>query len=150
MKRTLVWMMLATLCSHATAAAPGLMDRAKDMASGPLAGMLESQLGVNEDQAEGGIGSLLSLAKSQLSGGDFEKLAGSIPGADGYIESAKQLGAVAGPLTSLTDLNAALGRLGIPPETIEKFVPMATDLVGQVGGEQARQLLSSALAAASG
>lgn len=88
---------------------------------------------------------MLSLASERLSADDFDKLAGAIPGAEGYLETARQLGAVAGPLKNLADLNAALARLGIPPEVAARFVPTVTDLVGKVGGEQARQLLALAL-----
>lgn len=136
--------LLIALALGAAAQAASILDQASELAS-PLSGMLSDQLGVTEDQAEGGIGSMLSLASERLSADDFQKLAGAIPGADGYIDRAKELGAVAGPLKSMADLNGALSKLGISPEMAGRFVPMVTDLVGKVGGDQARSLLAMAL-----
>lgn len=146
-------MALAVLlaCAGTLAHAASIMDQLGEQAgalANPLSGMLSDQLGVTSEQAEGGIGSMLSLASERLSTDDFEQLAGAIPGAQGYLETATRLGAVTEPLKNLTDLNAALQRLGISPDVAAQFVPTVTDLVGKVGGDQARQLLSMALGGA--
>jgi hypothetical protein len=49
---------------------------------------LVSQLGVNEDQAKGGTGLLLNLAKDKLSGADFGQVSNLIPGADSLMGDA--------------------------------------------------------------
>lgn len=116
-----------------------------DSASGSLPAMLQGQLGISEDQAEGGLGSLLSLASENLDGDDFSKLSGMIPGASGYIDSARNLGALAGPLKNLDGLNAALAKLGISPDVIAKFVPTVTDAISKFGGADATALLQKAL-----
>ena len=115
---------------------------AMESMGGSLSGLLQDQLDLTEDQADGSIGSMLSLASQKLSAGDYDKFAGMIPGADKYLESAKSLGAVAEPLASLGDFNSALSSLGISPETIEKYVPMITEYVGKLGGDDATKLLS--------
>ena len=117
----------------------------QDAAGGSLSGLLQSQLGLTEDQADGSIGSLLELAGEKLSAGDFDKFAGMIPGADKYLETAKSLGALAGPLTSVSDLNESLSSLGISQETIQRYVPMITDYVGKLGGDEAKALLQQVL-----
>lgn len=141
-----IWLaaVLLTPAVHA-ASAMDLLKSAQDTVSGSLGGMLASQLGVSEDQATGGIGSMLTLAQEKLQAGDFDRLAGYIPGADGYLAAAKQLGAVVGPIGNLSGLNSALSRLGMDADTVSKFVPTVTDLVGKTGGDDARQLLTSAL-----
>jgi hypothetical protein len=108
-------------------------------------GMLTSQLGVSSNQAEGGIGSMLKLAQEKLSAGDFDQVAAVIPGAQKYLDKAKSLGAYSGAIGNLAGLNGALGKLGIPPETAAKFVPMVTDFVGKAGGGKVGALLKSAL-----
>jgi hypothetical protein len=115
--------------------------------SGSLSGLLESQLGVTSDQATGGVGSILSLAKERLAAGDFEKLAGLVPNASSYIDSAKKLGAVTGPLKDMNGLNAALSRLGMTPEVVQKFVPTVADYLGKVGGPGVNELLATVLKA---
>jgi len=113
--------------------------------SNPLLGMLTSKLGVTADQAEGGVGSMLKLAQEKLAAGDFDKVAAVVPGAQKYLDKAKSLGAYSGAVGNLAGLNGALGKLGIPPETASKFVPMVTDYVGKAGGSKAGALLKSAL-----
>lgn len=111
----------------------------------PLMGMLTSQLGITESQAGGGLGSYLTLAQEKLAKGDFDRLASFIPGASKYMDQAKALGAVAGPLQNLAGLNGALGKLGIEPETAAKFVPMVTDYLGKAGGSSMQSMLAGML-----
>lgn len=111
----------------------------------PLVGMLTSKLGINENQARGGIGSYLTLAKEKLAKGDFDKLASLVPGAATYMESAKKLGAVAGPVGNLAGLNSSLGKLGMQPDTVAKFTPTVTDYIGKVGGSSVTNMLGGIL-----
>jgi tartrate dehydratase beta subunit/fumarate hydratase class I family protein len=61
------------------------------------------------------------------------------------MDTAKQLGAVAGPLVNKAGLNGALAKLGMKPETVSKFAPTVTDYLGKIGGDSAKNLLASAL-----
>jgi len=122
-----------------------VMKSATDAVGGSLPALLESQLGISTEQAEGGLGSILSLAQERLNAGDFDQLAAFIPGAAGYIEAAKSLGAVTGPLKNMAGLNDALGALGISPDTASSFVPTVTDYLGKIGGDDAGKLLQAAL-----
>ena len=56
--------------------------------------LLTKSLGVTKDQAAGGVGSILSLAQGKLQASDYTKVASAVPGADGYVQKAKDLGAV--------------------------------------------------------
>ena len=111
----------------------------------PLMGMLTTQLGITESQATGGLGSYLALAQEKLAKGDFDRLASFVPGASKYIEQAKSLGAVTGPLQNLAGLNGALGKLGMNAETVGKFVPMVTDYLGKAGGSSMQKALAGML-----
>ena len=105
---------------------------------------LAKQLGISSDQAKGGMGSVLALGKEKLSSADYSKLAGAIPGADKYVSKAKEMG-VKTPLKDTNGLNAALAKLGIPPDKAAKFVPAVKSLVGQVGGPEIQGILSKFL-----
>jgi hypothetical protein len=107
--------------------------------------MLGKTLGMSKEQMEGGIGSVLTLAQEKLVKGDFDKIAAAIPGASKYLDQAKQLGAVTGPLNNLQGLNGALGKLGIDQATASKFIPAVTEAVSKVGGADVGKLLSGAL-----
>jgi hypothetical protein len=115
-------------------------------ASNPLMGMLTSKLGVTQEQAEGGVGSMLKLAQEKLAKGDFDKVAKAIPGASGYLDKAKSLGAVTGALGNKEGLMGALGRLGISQDTANKFIPAVTSFVSKAGGSKVGNLLKTALA----
>ena len=62
----------------------------------PLIGGLTSSLGVTENQAMGGVGSVLTLAQEKLAKGEFDQVAKVIPGSSKYLDMAKSLGAVTG------------------------------------------------------
>ena len=63
--------------------------------TGDLVGMLTSQLGVSQQQASGGAGSLLSFAKDQMSAGDFDVVSSALPGVDSLIGAAPGTGSSA-------------------------------------------------------
>lgn len=107
-----------------------------------LMGVLTSQLGVTDKQAGGGVGSMLTLAQEKLAKGDFDQVASLVPGASKYMDMAKSLGAVTGPLSNLAGLNGALGKLGMNPQTVSKFVPTVTDYLGKAGGSNVSSLLA--------
>jgi Protein of unknown function VcgC/VcgE (DUF2780) len=133
-------LLLPMLCSCSSAPSAPSMGGATDIVSG-----LTKSLGVTESQAAGGVGSVLTLAQEKLVAGDFDKIAAVIPGSQKYLDMAKSLGAVTGPIGNAAGLNSALGKLGISPATASKFVPAVTDFVGKAGGKDVGKLLSSAL-----
>lgn len=137
---------LLTLCMLPTAASAGVPDlNSMSALKDPLTSMLTSTLGVTADQAKGGVGSILTLAQEKLIKGDFDKVAAAIPGASTYVEQAKALGAVTGPIRNLDGLKASLGKLGMQPETVSKFIPAVTNFVGKAGGPEVGNLLEGVL-----
>ena len=144
-RRTLlIGLSLLSLAIAGNAAAQSLPGSLLSMAN-PLMSKLTSSLGVTQDQAEGGVGSILTLAHEKLAKGDFDKIAALIPGASGYLEKAKSLGAVAGPLLNGAGLNGALAKLGIDAATAAKFIPQVTRFVSKAGGSKLGGLLTNAL-----
>ncbi len=115
-------------------------------AGSSLMGMLTSKLGVTQDQAESGVGSMLKLAQEKLSKNDYDKVAKVIPGASGYIDKAKSQGAVTGALVNKQGLMGALGKLGISQDTANQFIPLVESFVSKAGGSKVGNLLKAALA----
>jgi Protein of unknown function VcgC/VcgE (DUF2780) len=140
----LIGLILASLMMAGNAASQTLPGSLQSL-SNPLMGTLTKSLGVSPDQAEGGVGSILTLAQEKLAKGDFDKVAALIPGASGYLQKAKSLGAVAGPLVNGAGLNGALGKLGIDAATAAKFIPTVTKFVSKAGGSKLGGLLTNAL-----
>jgi hypothetical protein len=145
MKRRTLLTVLALLPLAVHAQTPALPSSVSSALKSPLMGALTSQLGVSEDQARGGIGSYLTLLQEKLGKGDFDKIASLVPGASGYLESAKKLGAVTGPLKNLQGLNGALGKLGMNADTVAKFTPLVSNYLGKAGGPTVQQMLAGAL-----
>ena len=135
------------LSGGASADTPVNMDSLKSTlgSSTSLTGLLSSQLGVTQNQAEGGVGSMLKLAQEKLTKGDFDQVAKVIPGAQKYLDKAKALGAYTGAIGNAQGLTGALGKLGINSETAAKFVPAVTNFVSKAGGSKTGALLKSAL-----
>jgi len=121
------------------------LDSIKSLMNDPLVGGLKSTLGITDAQAEGGLGSILTLAQEKLAKGDFDKIASVVPGSQKYLDAAKKLGAVTGPLTNGAGLNSAFTKLGIAPDKAAKFTPTVLDAVGTVGGDSVKSLLADAL-----
>ena len=144
MNRRIVLLATLALPLAAAAQAPSLGSLASGLKD-PLLKALTSQLGVTEDQAKGGIGSYLTLAQEKLAKGDFDKIASLVPGASKYMETAKKLGAVTGPLKNVAGLNGSLTRLGMKSDTVAKFAPTVTNYLGTVGGDGVKQMLAGML-----
>ena len=110
-----------------------------------LTGLLTNQLGVTSNQAMGGVGSILSLAKERLSSMDFMALTKLIPSADTYMKTAKDLGAVTGPIGDRAGLTSAFSRLGMGSDMVPKFTQILSDFVGKAGGQPASNLVMQAV-----
>ena len=139
MKRRTI--LLAALATPFAASAQSL-DSLRALGGDSLTGLLRSQLGVTENQAAGGVGSMLTLAQEKLIKGDFDKVAQVVPGASKYMEQAKSLGAVTGPIKDMKGLQAAFGKLAMSPDVQKKFVPAVTNYIGKAGGASTQKLLA--------
>src|SRR5262245_66282731 len=109
-----------------------------------LTQLLTSQLGVTSNQAMGGTGSILSLAKERLSGMDFTTLTKFIPGSDTFMKAAKDLGAVTVRVGDQAGLTSAFSRLVMGPDMVPKFTNSISDYVGTAGGDLSEYLESAA------
>ena len=125
-----------------------------------LISQLVAQLGVSEDQAKGGAGLLFSLAKEQLSSGEFAEIADNVSGMDDMMAAAPTEGgglmdAVGGMLSSfgggssqlgnLANLAGGFDKLGLDTGMIGRFVPVVVDFVRNQAGDTAAGLLQRVL-----
>lgn len=103
-----------------------------------LTDQLSKSLGLTPAQASAGVGTVLAYAQSKLPASDFEKVAGSVPGSQQYLQSAKDAGAVStdAPIQDPAGVNSALGKLGISPEVASQLVPQVTDYISKVAGPE--------------
>jgi len=127
-----------------------------------LLNTLGTQLNVTPQQAVGGTGALLGLAKNKLSSNDFSQLSQSVPGLD-QLSGTSALGSLGGlsgmlgnsgsqsavnnalgNVQSMGDVNKAFSALGMDSSMVSQFVPVILQYLGQQGAG------GSALSALSG
>jgi uncharacterized protein VcgC/VcgE DUF2780 len=113
--------------------------------SDQLMKMITSQLGVTNNQAMGGVGSQLTLAKEKMGSMDFNALTKAIPGSDTYMKAAKDLGAVTGPVGDKAGLQSAFQRLGMQSGMVDKFSGLLSDFAGKMGGDPVKSALAAVL-----
>jgi hypothetical protein len=140
LRRSMFWLLILTALLHWSCAEMQSMGGAD-----VLTKLLTNQLGVTSNQAVGGVGSILSLAKERLSSMDFATVSQLIPGADTYMKSAKDLGAVTGPIGDRAGLTNAFSRLGMGSDMVPKFTQILSDFVGKAGGQPASNLVMQAV-----
>jgi hypothetical protein len=143
-----------------TPAQIGTVNALGQMASTPetqgLLSNVMSQLNLNQAQAQGGLGSLLTLAKSQLGQQDFASISQQIPNMDTLLAAAPNLSKSSGMSGLLSQVGGNLGnslqggamvydsfeKLGIPKDLIVPMVEIAkTYLQSQDGGATADLLM---------
>lgn len=117
-----------------------------------LISQLTSKIGISEEQAQGGLGGLLSLAKGQLDSDTFSKVEGAIPGAGdliskfGNLGGGEKAGGLGGMLSSATSalgmtsnlggiagMIGSLSSLGIDLDMMKKFAPIVTGFLNEKG-----------------
>lgn len=106
---------------------------------------LTSQLGVTDTQALGGAGALLQLAQDKLGVDQFSAISAIIPGAESYLNIAKTVGKISGPMNSLDDVKPIFENLGMSGDMVGDFVPALSDYASMVGGSGVSDLLGSVL-----
>ena len=146
---TLAALLLISPCLFTTAGAAeaGLVDS------------LVSSLGVTKEQAAGGAGALLDLAKKQLSAEDFSKVKEAIPDAGALVDAvpkggdmskalgdaSSMLGGAGGSLEGLAGLAGTFSQLGLNADMVGKFVPVLLDFAQGAGGDSVMNLLQGVL-----
>lgn len=134
--------------ANAVSAATG--GNQKTTAAPEAAGLLNTvgtQLNVTPEQAIGGTGALLGLAKNKLSSADYSQMTQAVPGLD-LLSGAGALGSLGGLLggsgnsaatnalgnvKSMADVNSAFTALGMDSGLVGQFAPLILQYLGQQG-----------------
>lgn len=110
-----------------------------------LINVLTTSLGINQNQAIAGAGSLLGLASEKLAPQDFQKIATAIPGSSDLIKQAGNLTGLTGNFGSVANITSALGKMGLTADQVTTMGSSIADFAGKMGGESAKGLLLGAL-----
>ena len=124
-----------------------------------LVSLLTKDLGVTNNQAEGGAGAIFNMAKENLGAEDFGKVSTAVPEMDDLLKAAPKTGGLGGAiagktsllggssdkLTGLASLAGTFSDLGLKSDMASKFVPIILSYVQSNGGEAVKNLLAGAL-----
>ena len=91
-----------------------------------------NELGVKPEQAAGGIGAMLSLAKNQLTSSDYSELTQQVPGVNklagaGALGVSETATSAVSNVANTDQLNAAFTALGMQDGMVAKFAPVLLD-----------------------
>lgn len=124
-----------------------------------LLNQLKQNLGITEEQAKGGTGLIIKMAKQKLGTGDFSAMTNTIPGLENLISSAPKitttekvvgnvssaLGSETEGLGNLASLATGFSQLGLDSQMINRFVPIVLSFVQSKGGNTTRSILEKVL-----
>jgi hypothetical protein len=141
-----------------------LMAASGVVSASGLIDLATSSLGVTQPQAAGGMGALLSNAKSTMGGSQYSELLSMVPSLAGLADAAPSItnsgsslgGLVSGAgsllggssgssMGSLGQLTEAFASLGLSPDMMGQFSNLLLNYVQKEGGEVAFDLLKGAL-----
>ena len=155
MRKRVRWIgLLAIVCAFSLGS--GSFAFALDM---DLVGLLTKNLGVTDQQAEGGAGAIFNTASQNMSLEDFTKVTDALPEAKSLLKASPSADSVSGTLgglssmlgkggsslTSLTGLAEAFSKLGLSSDMVGKFIPIVLDYAQAKGGDEIANLLKMAL-----
>ncbi|MEI7839333.1 MAG: DUF2780 domain-containing protein [Methylococcaceae bacterium] len=140
-----------------------LLESGKTFKAGELTNLLVQRIGVTPEQATGGAGALLQIAKTRMNPEAFAKLSEQVPDVSQLISAVPALqkggsglGGLAGKLAGLSgdsSIGTALTavslfqQLGMKPETMQRFVPVVIEYVKGNTGTAIAEGLGVALSA---
>ena len=142
----------------ATEASQMVTDNA---AMSSLTGLVTAQLAVTEQQAQGGLGTLFSVAQSTLDGADFQQLSQHVPDMASLLNAAPEVSEKAQGISSLVAVagkygdalksgNEAYARfktLGIDAAQIPQYIEVTNQFLEKQGGTDIAALFSKGLEA---
>lgn len=141
---------LSDAANAVSGATGGNQNAATTPQAAGLLNTLGTKLNVTPEQAVGGTGALLGLAKNKLTGNDYSQLTKSVPGLDqlsgaGALGSLGSLGGLTGNsggsavssalgnVKSMADVNSAFSALGMNSSMVGQFAPLILQYLGQQG-----------------
>ncbi len=123
--------------------------------------LLTDQLGIQDNQARGGVGLIFDLVKKKLGDKEFAQVSNLVPQAQSWMGEAPKtddagggLLGMAGSLASkfgfddlgkLAGLAAGFKKLGLDADMITKFIPVVMKYAESLGGDNLKAILAKVL-----
>lgn len=124
-----------------------------------LSSQIADRLGVTEEQAKGGLGTLFSLVQTTLASTDFSKLSSGVPEMDGLLAAVPALSESASGLSSalgstgkygaiLQGASATYSRfktLGLGVQQIPQYIDVTNEFLESQGGKDVADLFKEGI-----
>lgn len=124
-----------------------------------LTNLLVKNIGITNQQAEGGAGAIFNTAKKNMGMEDFLKITTAMPEVETLMAAAPKLktgSSVLGGISSMLSENtgsvgkmaslyASFAQLGLTQDMVSKFIPIISNYAKSKGGEAVSNLLQTAL-----
>jgi len=118
----------------------------ESLASNPMISSLSSGLGLSANQAIGGAGALLGIAKGNLTADNFKKVEDAIPASKEIMDSGLKMGGLSeDKVKSMADLSGSLGKMGLNQAQVTSMVPAMGDFMTKGGNTEAADLFKGAI-----
>jgi hypothetical protein len=105
-----------------------------------------TKLGVSPEQASGGVGTLLGLAKNNLSPENYTKITDAVfPDLNDIMKKTENMGINTGSVKTVNDAAESFTKLGMKPSDVEKFIPAIIKYTDEKAGPEISSLLKGAL-----
>lgn len=149
---------IAKVTEMATTASKAM---AKNAAMSSLTGMVTEQLGVSQQQAQGGLGTLFGIAQSTLGSSEFSELSQYVPEMDTLLQAAPAISEDAQGISSLLGKAGKYGdalksgsqaysqfkTLGVDITQIPQYIEITNQFLKDQGGTDVATLFSKSLEA---
>ena len=116
--------------------------------------LLTSEMGISNEQAEGGAGSLFNFAQEGMSGSDFGDLSNAVPGMDNLLGAVPSLGGksslmgqAATMVTGMPAVVKAFDKLGLSEGQVAIMTPLLVGYVEKKGGEKLAKIFGKSVGA---
>ena len=151
----------STMEQAATIATEASKKMAENHVMSSLTGMVTEQLGVTEQQARAGLGTLFSVAQSTLGGADFQQLSQHVPEMTSLLSAAPEISERAKSISSLVAEAGKYGdalksgnkayaqfkSLGLDAAQIPQYIEVTNQFLKKQGGTDIASLFSKGLEA---
>ena len=132
---------------------------AKNAAMTSLTGMVTEKLGVSQQQAQGGLGTLFGMAQTTLGSSDFSQLSQYVPEMDSLLQAAPAISEEAEGISSLLGKAGKYGdalksgsqaysqfkTLGLDASQIPQYIEITDEFLKKQGGTDVATLFSKSL-----
>lgn len=118
----------------------------ESLASNPMISSLSSGLGLTPNQAIGGAGALMGIAKNNLTSDNWKKVEDAVPASDEIMDGGLKMGGLSeDKVKSMADLSGSLGKMGLNQTQVTSMVPAMGDYMTKGGHAEAGDLFKGAI-----